>query len=37
MNGIEAIVRYRGFGWQFTPHMGVVAARRSVNRPFGEL
>jgi len=31
MNGIEGIVRYRGFGWQVTPHMGVVASRRNVN------
>jgi hypothetical protein len=31
MNGVEGIVRYRGFGWQVTPHMGVVASRRNVN------
>jgi hypothetical protein len=24
-------VRYRGLGWQVTPHAGVVAGRRSVN------
>ena len=31
LNAVEGIVRYRGFGWQVTPRMGVVGARRNVN------
>ena len=31
LNAVEGIVRYRGFGWQVTPHLGVVGGRRNVN------
>jgi len=31
LNSFEGIARYRGFGWQVTPHAGVVLDRRNVN------
>ncbi|MDQ6799434.1 MAG: hypothetical protein M3041_01195 [Acidobacteriota bacterium] len=31
LNAVEGVVKYRGFGWQVTPHAGVVGSRRSVN------